>query len=98
MTLKCNQLADALAKLKFPEQGSDPTSYPNDGYLYAKDVAGRTELHYMDDSGAVTQVTTGGHLDLASAPAGGDLSGTFPSPTVGKVQGKANLPRLCLHA
>jgi hypothetical protein len=62
MTLKYDQLADALAKLKFPEQGSDPTPYANDGYLYAKDVGGVTELHYMDDSGDIAQLTNDGYL------------------------------------
>ena len=62
MTLKYDQLADALAKLKFPEQGSDPTPYANDGYLYSKDAGGVTELHYMDDSGDIVQLTKDGYL------------------------------------
>jgi len=62
MTLKYDQLADALAKLKFPEQGSDPTPYANDGYMYSKDVAGVTELHYMDDSGDITRLTDDGYV------------------------------------
>jgi hypothetical protein len=62
MTLKYDQLADALAKLKFPEQGSDPTPYANDGYLYAKDVGGVTELHYMDDSGDIARLTDDGYI------------------------------------
>jgi hypothetical protein len=61
MTLKYDQLADALAKLKFPEQGSDPVPYQNDGYMYSKDVAGVTELHYMNNNGAIGRLTDDGY-------------------------------------
>lgn len=62
MTLKYNQVADALAKLKFPEQGSDPVPYANDGYLYSKDYSGRTELVYMDDLGQHIRLTKDGYM------------------------------------
>lgn len=62
MTLKYDQVADALAKLKFPEQVSDPAPYTNDGYLYSKDSSGKTELFYMNDLGNITQITNDGYL------------------------------------
>lgn len=58
MTLKYDQLADALAKLKFPEQAGDAVPYANDGYMYSKDVGGKTELFYMNDSGGIALVPT----------------------------------------
>jgi hypothetical protein len=90
MTLKYNQVADALAKLKFPEQGSDPIPYANDGYLYSKDVAGRTELFYMDDLGRAIQATKDGYLYLR----GGIVTPPLETitllglmPTVGMIDG-----------
>lgn len=62
MTLKYDQLADALAKLKFPEQAGDAVPYANDGYMYSKDVGGKTELFYMNDSGGIAQMTDDGYV------------------------------------
>lgn len=45
-------------------EGSDPAAAANAGSLYTKDVSGITELHYMDDAGIVTQITSDGYLDV----------------------------------
>jgi hypothetical protein len=42
---------------------SDPVQSSDHGFVYAKDSSGNTELFYMDDSGAVVQVTKDGRLN-----------------------------------
>jgi hypothetical protein len=41
---------------------SDPTNVADVGYVYAKDVNSNAELHYIDEAGAVTQITDNGAL------------------------------------
>lgn len=48
------------------EQSSNPTSGTNRGFVFTKDVSGATELHYMDASGNVVQLTTGGKIPITS--------------------------------
>lgn len=40
-----------------------PTNVANYGMLYAKDVAGATELHYQDAAGNEIQITSGGSVN-----------------------------------
>ncbi len=54
-------------KVTLPER-ADPTLSANKGFTYSKDVGGKTELHYMDSAGDVTQLTSAG--GLLSVPAG----------------------------
>jgi hypothetical protein len=46
--------------LTMTELAADPAAGANQGKTYTKDVAGRTELFYRDDTGAVVQMTSGG--------------------------------------
>lgn len=62
--------------VRLPEAASDPTAESNDGYLYSKDDAGDTELHYMDDSGNVVQITKDGALNIG-AISRNDLNGAY---------------------
>lgn len=52
--------------IKFIEQSSNPTSEANRGHLFTKDVSGVTELYWMDSSGTVTQLTSGGKVLLTT--------------------------------
>jgi hypothetical protein len=56
----------AHKKLTLIEQGADPGSVANRGFLYTKDVAGVTELYYRDSGGTVTQLTAGGVISGAA--------------------------------
>ena len=48
------------------ELAADPANnFADMGYVYTKDIAGISELFYMDDAGTVTQVTTNGVLNAA---------------------------------
>lgn len=49
-------------KVSLQEQAADPATVANLGYVYSKDVAGITELFYMDSAGTVKQITTNGKL------------------------------------
>jgi|GEM_PF-7100003 len=49
--------------LPLNEQASDPTPVANKGFIYPKDVAGVTEIFYMDSAGAVSQLTSGGAIN-----------------------------------
>jgi len=44
----------------------DPSTISDKGFVYAKDDSGDTELFYMDDGGAVVQITKDGQLDVLS--------------------------------
>lgn len=50
------------------QQASDPSTSPDKGFLYVKDVSGVSELFYYDDLGNSIQLTSGG------APVGGSGS------------------------
>jgi hypothetical protein len=43
---------------------TNPTAVADTGILFCKDVAGKAELHFIDESGAVIQITSGGALKL----------------------------------
>jgi hypothetical protein len=45
---------------------SNPSAVSDKGFLYAKDDSGDTELFYMDDGGAVVQITKDGQLNVES--------------------------------
>ena len=49
--------------LSLSEQVSAPAAVSNAGWVYSKDVAGRTELFYRDDTGAEVQITSGGAVN-----------------------------------
>ena len=59
----------AHKKVTLLEQSGDPTLAANTGFFYTKDVGGVTEVFYMDSSGAVTQITSGGKL-VSALPVG----------------------------
>ena len=44
------------------EQAADPSVVSDIGWVYSKDTSGVTELFYEDDTGNVTQITTGGTI------------------------------------
>ena len=44
-------------------EGANPAQIANTGILYTKDVAGKTELFYIDDTGAAIQLTTAGKIN-----------------------------------
>lgn len=66
----------------------DPTATPDTGYTYTNDVGGRTELMYMDDTGAEVQITSAGNLSVGA--------GALPPPfvvesgTVGSIRAGAS--------
>ncbi|RLG29497.1 hypothetical protein DRN98_08325 [Methanosarcinales archaeon] len=53
-------------KVTLREQSADPSSSSDKGILYTKDVGGVTELFYIDSSGNVKQLTSGGKLNVES--------------------------------
>lgn len=53
--------------LLLSEQASAPASEADSGWVYSKDVAGRTELFYRDDTGAEVQITSGGAVNAGAA-------------------------------
>lgn len=56
----------AHKKVTLVEQASAPTNATDRGFVYAKDVAGVTELFYEDDTGAEIQITVGGKVNGAA--------------------------------
>lgn len=56
-------------RIALPEQVSDPTQVADQGMLYTKDDGGDTELYYIDDGGAVAQLTEDGGLKLTGTDA-----------------------------
>lgn len=61
--------------LLLAEQGSAPSALANAGWVYSKDVSGRTELFFRDDTGAEVQITSGGAVNAGggSEPAANKL-------------------------
>ncbi len=49
--------------LLLSEQASAPATETNAGWVYSKDVSGRTELFYRDDTGSEVQITSGGAVN-----------------------------------
>lgn len=58
--------------LLLPEQAADPASGADEGYIYTKEKNGQTELYYMDDSGATTQLTGIPSADIYKFKISGD--------------------------
>lgn len=56
-----------LPYVKLPEQGSDPASVANYGFLYTKDAGGITEAYYRDSGGTIQQITENGKLKIISS-------------------------------
>jgi hypothetical protein len=50
------------------EQIADPNYYDNYGTLYSKDIDGYTELHYIDNYGNITQITSAGYDVILTSP------------------------------
>ena len=79
---------EASAKyLQLHEQASVSTPSSNYGRLYAKDVSGVAELHYLDDRGHEKQLTNGGKLNIAAA----DIAADLINETKIRLQNNANL-------
>jgi len=55
--------------LLLAEQGAAPAALSNAGWVYSKDVAGRSELFFRDDTGAEVQVTSGGVVNAGGSEA-----------------------------
>lgn len=53
-------------KVTLQEQGADPGTVANEGFVYTKDVGGVTELFYKDSAGTVKQLTTAGFLNFTA--------------------------------
>lgn len=51
---------------------SDPSSATNTGFAYTNDISGRTELMYLDDTGAEIQLTSAGNINSAAIAGGAD--------------------------
>lgn len=49
-------------KVTLYEQGSNPSSVSNAIILFVKDVSGKPELHFKDESGNVMQITSAGQI------------------------------------
>jgi len=77
-------------KVTLREQSADPSSSSDKGILYTKDVDGVTELFYIDSSGNVKQLTSGGKLNVESDEAV-LLSG---DQTIGGVKTFSSIPVL----
>lgn len=66
---------------------SDPTAVGDSGFIYTNDVSGRTELMYLDDTGAEVQLTSAGGIKdddfvlLAGRAAGQTVYGGTASGT-----------------
>lgn len=58
-----DELAGEHSNVRMAEQASNPASVANKGFLFTKDVAGITELFYMDSAGTALQITTNGVLN-----------------------------------
>ncbi len=54
--------------IRFGQQGSDPSTVTDKGFLYVKNVGGVAELFYRDDTNAAIQLTTGGALNENFSP------------------------------
>ena len=53
--------------LRLGESTGSPTQVGNKGFVYALDVSGATELHYLDSAGNAVQITSGGSVSGATA-------------------------------
>ena len=53
-----------LRRITLFELPTDPAPHADQCQIYAKDDSGRTELFFMDQSGATTQITKDGYLDV----------------------------------
>jgi len=73
----------AHKKVTLLEQAADPGTIANTGYIYAKDVAGVTELFWYDSAGAIVQLTTAGVLK-------GPLDGNATTATSATTANTAN--------
>jgi hypothetical protein len=60
--------------IKLSEATADPGAVADYGWIYAKDVAGLTELFWQNSAGTVVQITSGSGLS-------GSGSGSFGNPT-----------------
>jgi hypothetical protein len=54
----------SLKRIALFEQIFDPTPAADKCFIYAKDFEGRTEMFFMDQGGAVTQITKDGYLNV----------------------------------
>lgn len=58
-------------------EGADPLAATDAGSVYTKDVSSRTELFYIDDTGAKVQITSAGAMN-AAAQGGQPIRFHFP--------------------
>lgn len=71
--------------LRISERLADPAAVLNNGFVYVKDVGTVSELFYEDDSGNVTQLTSGG------APVAGGADTEVQFNNAGQLDGVASL-------
>lgn len=67
--------AGLFNNVKFIEASANPTVEANRGFLFTKDVSGVTELYWMDSSGNVMQLTSGGAFLITNLSISGQTRG-----------------------
>jgi len=67
--------ASATQVITFHAPISTPTTAPNKGFLYTRDVTGKAELHYLDEDDQEVQITSVGYLNDSGFAISGKIIG-----------------------